>query len=378
MNSRVLSFASLASPLARSQTQSVIDQIQDHLPRVTCQLNVLPSPVPDTVKCGDVFGAVSRDEVQYLAEVLLQDQARLCVVAAADLSVPLPAELAIVCVLNRALPFDAYLNREGLIMDEMEPGSRVGVMSLRSRSQMSALWPDLKFEILRGGVDKAMEIHLREAQIDGLVIPAAATENLGIQGIVAEIFAPEFILPSPRQGILAIVGRASDHEARDMLAELHSTDTAVELVTEQAFCSRMISDQDLPVGALAQVEAGQVSIVGATGAGTSRIVVNGSVEEAAAVGAGLAQQILSSGESFADLLEAEFPDGLPDDPDDPAARDEDAEILSEPHFADESIDGGASDARDLDDLEQLKALEDLAGIGEEVPESGDDEDDDYD
>jgi hydroxymethylbilane synthase len=378
VTTRVLSFASLATPLARSQTQSVIDQIQDYLPRVTCQLNVLPSPVPDTTKNSEVFGAVSRDEVQYLAGVLLQDQARLCVIAAADLTAPLPDELVIVCVPDRALPFDAYLNREGLIMDEMEPGSRVGVMSLRSRSQMSALWPDLKFEILRGGVDRAMETHMHESLIDGLVIPAAATEHLGIQGIVAEIFAPEFILPSPRQGILAIVGRAGDHEVRELLAELHSADTAVELATEQAFCSRMISDQDLPVGALAKVEADEVSIVGATGAGTDRIVVNGGVAEATAVGAGLAQQILSSGESLADLLEAEFPDGLPDDPDDPAATDEDAEILSEPHFDDASADGDVRDVGELDDLEHLKALEDLAGIGGEVSDTSEDEDDDYD
>ncbi len=56
---------------------------------------------------------------------------------------------------------------------------------------MAALWPNLDFEILHGGIDKAMETHMRKAEIDGLIIPAAVTEHLGIQGIVAEIFAPE-------------------------------------------------------------------------------------------------------------------------------------------------------------------------------------------
>ncbi len=375
MKSRVLSFASLASPLARSQTQAVIDRIQAVLPRITCQLNVLPSPVKVTDKDDEVFVAMSHAEVQYLEQELLAEKARLIVVEAADMVVPLPPGLVIACVPDRAPPFDAYLNRQGLIMDEMENGSRLGVMSTRSRSQLAGLWPDLDFEILRGGVDKAMEIHLRKSEIDGLVIPAAVTEHLGIQGIVAEIFAPEFMLPSPGQGILAIIGRADDQEACQLLAELHSTDTATELVAEQAFCSRMISDQDLPVGALAKVEGGEVCIVGASGTGTNRIIVNGDVDQAEAVGSGLAQQILSSGESFADLLEAEFPDGLPDDPEATPDEDEDVVILD---GIDDDEDDDAKDAQgthDLDDLEHMKFLEDMAGIEKEDKDAAGGEDD---
>ena len=382
MKSRVLSFASLASPLARSQTQAIIDQIQEHLPRVTCQLNVLPTPIEEKDKADEIFVAMSHAEVNYLEQVLLKEQARLVVVEAADMVVPLPEGLAIACVPNRAAPFDAFLNRQGLIMDEMEGGDRVGVMSMRSRGQMSALWPDIHFDILGGGVDQAMDTHMHKFEIDGLIIPAAVTEHLGIQGIVSEIFAPEFVLPSPGQGILVIISRAGDSEAREMLADLHSTDTAVELATEQAFCSRMISDQDLPVGALAKAENGEVVIVGATGAGINRVVVNGGVDEAEAVGSGLAQQILCSGESFADLLEAEFPDGLPDDPDEPgedAVVDEDAVILGDFDYDGEQEDETGHDPHDLDDLEHLKSLENMAGIEEKKDVDPDeDEEDSYD
>ncbi len=186
---------------------------------------------------------------------------------------------------------------------------------MRSRAQMRALWPDLQFRILRGGAERAMEIHMRRTEIDGLVLPASVTEHLGIQGIVAEIFSPEFILPGPGQGIQVIVGHAGDHEARELLADLHSPATAAELAAEHAFCRRMVSDQDLPVGALARVTGGIIAITGTTGRGASRITVDGGIEQAEAVGDGLASQILSSAESFADLLEADFPDGLPEDED---------------------------------------------------------------
>ncbi|MCB1182727.1 hypothetical protein KDM41_04785 [bacterium] len=376
MKSRVLSFASLAAPLTRAHTQAFIDRLQEVAPRLTCQLNVLPSPVPAAERDDEVFVAVSRGEMHYLESVLQQEQARLVVVEAADMVLPLPDDLAVLCVPDRAAPFDAYLNRQGLIMDDMEPGGKVGVLSMRSRSQMAALWPELDFRILRGGVDRAMETHMRKSEIDGLIVPAAVTEHLGIQGVVAEIYAPDFILPSPGQGILAVIGRAADAEARELLAPLHSPDTAVELAAEQAFCRRMISDQDLPVGALAKSEHGEVAICGATGAGLSRIVVNGANEEAEAVGAGLAQQILSSGESFADLLEADFPDGLPDDPED-GGDDEDAVIMGDFDYdGGDDEDGGFDDLDDLDEQERMRALEDMAGVVED--EDGDEDDDEED
>ena len=368
MKSRVISFGSLASPLARNQTQAIIDRIQERQPRLTCQLNIWESPVPARDKSDEPFVAASRQEIEFLEKQLIQEQARLVVVQAADMVLPLPEGLAIICVPDRSAPFDAYLNRQGLIMDEMDPGTCVGVLSMRSRAQMRSRWPDISFRILRGGVDRAMETHLKRSEIDGLVLPSAVTEHLGIQGIVAEIYAPEFILPGPGQGTLVILGRSADQEARDLLANLHSTDTAVELETEQAFCSRMISDQDLPVGALARVNGGEVEITGTTGPGTKRIVINGEIHEAEAVGSGLAQQILSRGESFADLLEADFPDGLPDE------NDEDVAILEGPTESPDENDWSGLD-EDLDELENLKRLEDLAGI-EKTPASVNEEDDD--
>ncbi len=384
MKSRVISFGSLASPLARDQTQAVIDRIQKRQPRLTCQLNIWDSPVTDREKENEPFIATSRGEMEFLEQQLIREQARLVVVEAADMVLPLPEDLAVICVPDRTTPFDAYLNRQGLIMDEMEPGSCVGVLSMRSRTQMRALWPDISFRILRGGVDRAMDTHLRRTEIDGLVLPAAVTEHLGIQGIVAEIFAPEFILPGPGQGTLVILGRRNDQEARELLADLHSPDTAIELETEQAFCRRMISDQDLPVGALARVAGSKLVITGTTGPGTKRIAVNGETHEAEAVGSGLAQQILSRGESFADLLEADFPDGLPDE------NDEDVTILDELPMEFPLESGGDDNENptepsaetkwsdrdeDLDELENLKRLEDMAGI-EKAPASADADDDD--
>ncbi len=362
-----LAFASMASPLARSQAQSVIDRLQLRSPRLACQLDLLASPEPESQRDKEAFVAVSRAEIAFLLAALTEGRTRLLVLEAVDMLAAAVPGAMIACVPDRAAPFDAFLNRGGLIMDEMNPGNRVGVLSHRVRAQLQALWPDLRFEILRGGVDTAMETHLRRNEIDGLVLPASVTEHLGIQGIVAEIFAPEFVLPGPGQGTLVVLAREGDDEARQLLAPLHSEDSALELVAETAFHRRMLPDQDLPVGALARVSADGIAILGTTGAGRQRISVSGAANEAEAVGDGLAQQLLCHSESFADLLEGDFPDGLPEEPD------EDATLLGglaaeedEPQF-----DG------DLEDLEELRGFEDLAGLCDEEPAGEDDEPEPY-
>jgi hypothetical protein len=78
---------------------------------------------------------------------------------------------------------------------------------------------------------------------------------------------------------------------------------------------RFASDQDLPVSVLAQVDRGRIKVTGAIGSvhGSSlnRFNEEGPAAEAARIGTELAEKLLMSGETVIDLLEADFPDGLP-------------------------------------------------------------------
>ena len=143
MKSRILSFGSLSTTLAKNQAQRVIDGVRDIAPRVTCQLSLLPSPVPAAAKANEVFVTASRAEVGFLEAAIRREEVRLVVLEASDMAAALPDDLAVICVPDRVTPYDAFLNRQGLIMDEMEPGGRIGVLSLRSRAQMQRLWPGL-------------------------------------------------------------------------------------------------------------------------------------------------------------------------------------------------------------------------------------------
>ena len=115
-----------------------------------------------------------------------------------------------------------------------------------------------------------METHLRRSEIDGLVLPASVTEHLGIQGIVAEIFAPEFVLPGPGQGI---AGRPRPRERRTRPANCWRrcirTTRRWNWRPSTPSTGACCRDQDLPVGALARVSADGIAILGGTGAARS-------------------------------------------------------------------------------------------------------------
>jgi hydroxymethylbilane synthase len=328
--------------LAKAQTQVVISRLQATQPRLTCQMNIIPSPDKSDDKRSEPFMAATAREVEYLEGLLLAGEFRLMVQRAADLVLPLQEGLTYAAIPERDTPFDALLNREGLIADELPDGATVGVLNVRTKAQMHSLWPRLRIRLLPGGLDSALEVFLRRSEVDGLMLPAAAAEHLGIQGIVTEIFYPEMMLPSSGQGILVVLSREKDREACDALQGIHSEATFWEMEAEHAFLQRFASDQDLPVSSLAQVERHHIQITGAIGSvhGSSlnRITRQGPAANAAAIGSELAEKLLLSSEAVIELLEADFPDGLPF-----AAADDELEDEQETDLTAELVDELAED-----------------------------------
>jgi hydroxymethylbilane synthase len=312
----VLSFGTLGSSLAKSQTQAVISRLQEIHPRLTCQMTIVPSPLDNSQRGGEAYLAATAAEVEFLEEQLLAGEFRYVVQRAQDLVLPLRKEVAYAAVPPRDTPFDAFLNRQGLIADEMPEHAVIGVLNIRTKAQMQHLWPRLTFQIVPGGLDGALESFLRRCDLDGLVLPAAAAEHLGIQGIVTEIFYPELMLPSSGQGILVVLNREDDQEGRDLLKDLHSEVTFREMEAEHSFMQRFTSDQDLPIGVLAQVDRKKICVTGcicSLHGMANQETAEGDTANAAQIGTDLAERLLLSGESFIDLLEADFPDGLPEE-----------------------------------------------------------------
>jgi len=309
-----LTLGSAPSPLARNQAAAVMRRLLEAHPRLACEQVIVPIATGDADAAGP-FLAETRTAAAAIHARLLAGEFRLAVHYASDLALPLPDGLVRAAVLERETPYDAFLNRQGRITDEMPDGALVGVLNLRARAQMQALWPQLEVRVLRGGAERALESMMRHGLVDGLVLPAVVAEHLGIQALVSELYFPEMMLPGGGQGVVVVLAREDDEEAREAAHSLHSQATAWELDAEIAFVERIATDLDLAVGVLARVDGKRILVTGAiaspSGDSVNRASREGAAAQAASVGAGLAEQLLLSGDTLLDLLEADFPEGLP-------------------------------------------------------------------
>jgi len=78
-----------------------------------------------------------------LESALLNGDADLAVHSMKDVPAEMPTGLVLDAVLPRANPYDALVSRDGRLLAELPPGSRIGTCSLRRQSMLLALRPDL-------------------------------------------------------------------------------------------------------------------------------------------------------------------------------------------------------------------------------------------
>jgi hydroxymethylbilane synthase len=183
--------------------------------------------------------------VKEVQAAVLDGRADLAVHSAKDLpSTPTPG-LVIAAVPERGDPRDALV---GCPLAELRPGARVATGSVRRRSQLAALRPDLTFEGLRGNVGTRVA-RAGTAGVDAVVVAAAALVRLGIADRAAEVLSVELLLPQVAQGALAVECRADDDEALERLAALEHGPSRWAVDAERAFLAALGSGCDLPVGA---------------------------------------------------------------------------------------------------------------------------------
>src|SRR5690606_23110528 len=83
--------------------------------------------------------------------------------------VDLPEGYDLLCIPEREDPADVLVTREGLSLDELSSGARVGTTSLRREAQLKARRPDLEVRTLRGNVQTRLR-RLDEGEFEAIVL----------------------------------------------------------------------------------------------------------------------------------------------------------------------------------------------------------------
>ena len=176
-----------------------------------------------------------------LERALLAGEIDLAVHSAKDVPSELAEGTALLPSPPRADPRDALCGAASLA--ELAPGARVGTASLRRRSQLLALRPDLELVELRGNVDTRLR-KLADGDYDAIVLAQAGLDRLG-RG--AEGAPLDELVPAAGQGILALQARAGDAPAFD-----GDAGASWALACERALVAALDADCDTPVGAHAR------------------------------------------------------------------------------------------------------------------------------
>ena len=243
--------------------------------------------------------------VRGVERALLAAEVDLGVHSAKDLPADRPDELALVGVPAREDPSDAYIGTAPSL-EEVPQGAKIGTSSLRRRSQLLALRPDLEIVGLRGNVDTRLR-KLEEEELDGIVLATAGLVRLGREGEIAFRFELDALTPAAGQGALAIEARRDDPASAAAAAAISDGPALIELTAERAATLSLGASCETSVGVCAWLAEQHLFMLGYAGSpdgGTwVRDRVGGDPEQPAALGQALAERMLASGAR--EILEAE-------------------------------------------------------------------------
>ncbi len=286
------------SRLALVQTRSVVDALREKHPSIEIDVEViqttgdrvLDSPLSAIGDAG-VF-------VKEIETALLEGRVDLAVHSMKDLASRLTPGLSIVAATERVDARDVLVARSASSLETLPREGTVATGSLRRRSQLLALRPDLNVEDLRGNVPTRLEKFDRSLW-DAILLAGAGLERLGLRARIRSYVPIGIMLPAVGQGALAVEARASDGEAAEILAFLTHVPTERAVLSERSFLARLEGGCRAPIAAYAEVRGSSLRLRGYVGTLDGRRhlrrEIEGDASRAESLGLELADSMLSEG-----------------------------------------------------------------------------------
>lgn len=285
------------SPLARWQAEWVAAQlaargIAVQMVHISTQGDVRTGPL------GQIGGqGLFTKEIQ---RALLTGEIDLAVHSLKDLPTePVPG-LALAAVPPRESTADVLVSNRFASLDALPTAARVGSGSLRRKTQLLHLRPDLQLAEIRGNVDTRLR-KLDEGEYDAIVLAEAGLKRLGLQARIASVIPRSIMLPAVGQGALGIETRADDARTRELLAPLDDFATHAAVRAERSLLAALRGGCLAPVGAFARIDGDELLLDSTvlSADGRQRLSASGrsAPDAAVALGARVAEQLIAQGAS---------------------------------------------------------------------------------
>lgn len=187
--------------------------------------------------------------VKKLDMLLLQGKIDLAVHSMKDIPLERDERLETSAVLPRDSPYDALVSKYRL--DEMPEGAVIGTSSVRRKFQflncMDSRGVEVTIKDIRGNVDTRIK-KFRRGEYDGVILAEAGLKRLNAAAdIDYERLDCDPFVPSPNQGIIAVVTRKGSEES-EILKAVDDPKTRMEAEVENEVLEVIGGGCSLPVG----------------------------------------------------------------------------------------------------------------------------------
>ena len=247
------------SALATRQTADVVAALQSLHPDLVVETRIIQTK-GDLTQAENIPLASFGDKgifARELESALLAGEIDFAVHSMKDLAHTLPEGLTIAAIPERQDPRDVIIGRT--LGELSAPGLRIGTGSARRRALLFSRFPDLTAHEIRGNIDTRLR-KLRDGGYDAIILAMAGLARLGLQDQVTEALDPEWFVPDPGQGALAIQTRAGDNRVIDLVSALTHRETQLAVEAERSFLRAVGGGCHTPVGALAIVSGGTITL----------------------------------------------------------------------------------------------------------------------
>ena len=197
--------------------------------------------------------------IKELEEALLSEEIDLAVHSVKDIPTEVPSRLCFPVICRREDIRDCLVAATGETLSALRRGARIGTSSLRRRSQVLHVRPDLDVRDLRGNVDTRLR-KVESGEYDAILLAKAGLDRLGWSNRISEVLSPEVCMPAVGQGALGVQGRLKDHDLAEALAPLDDFETRQSIVAERALLAALEGGCQVPLGAWARFERGELAI----------------------------------------------------------------------------------------------------------------------
>jgi hydroxymethylbilane synthase len=240
-----------------------------------------------------------------LEEALLDGRIDLAVHSLKDLPTTLPDNLTIAAIPEREDARDALVLRSGgsdatNSLATLLHGAVVGTSSPRRLAQLKHVRPDVEIKDLRGNVDTRLR-KLDAGEYDAVILAAAGLRRLGLENRINTLLDSDEMLPAVGQGALAVEARTDDRATLEMVAPLNHLSTRAACTAERALLRGLGGGCQLPIAGHARVSDAGLRLDGLVasvdGEALIRETIEGATDDAALLGARLAEILLSRGAS---------------------------------------------------------------------------------